>query len=350
MRRDTERPVGRNGRCPASAKRPCSRAPRAAVTAVPARRHRAGRLQRADHAEPVEDPDRLGAHVLRAGLVAGEGGAVHQRHRAAGGGEQQRRWRCPPGRRRPPARRPGRAQAIRSYSNPSRTSRSGGRGRRRTSATSVPPSVKVDRDSRPSIAKVQGRSVIRGTLRRATRSPRSGGRRRPRSKRQVVVQVWMSPGTSTTTVVRQVPASRSAGLVAAGGAAVVARAVGAGGTALAAGESGSARTEPGPGRPAEQRGGRRGGEVHPVVVQPCEDLPRGRSACPQRCLRHSLGSAHAGQRKRPWAAAPRAESSTMPPKPTSAATGSSAGSPAGERANGRDQQRAGRAAGRAERR
>src|SRR5688572_32478141 len=46
---------------------------------------------------------------------------------------------------------------------------------------------------------------------------------------------------------------------------------------------------------------------------------------PHRCTGHSLRSAHSTQRNRPCATAPSAESSTIPPKPTRAATGSSAG-------------------------
>ena len=42
------------------------------------------RLQRVYDAEPVQDPDGLGTHVLGAGLVAGEDGAVHQRDAHAG--------------------------------------------------------------------------------------------------------------------------------------------------------------------------------------------------------------------------------------------------------------------------
>ena len=111
IRRETERPVGRNGRRPASAKRPWSRAPRRRGDRRSGERHRAGRFQGADHAEAVENAHRLGAHVLGAGLVAGELGPVHHEHGASRVARADARSRCPRARRRPRARRPDRAQA-----------------------------------------------------------------------------------------------------------------------------------------------------------------------------------------------------------------------------------------------
>ncbi len=58
-------------------------------------RHGASILERAEDAEPGEDPHGLGAHVLGAGLVAREGGAIDHDDGAAGAREERRRGAAP---------------------------------------------------------------------------------------------------------------------------------------------------------------------------------------------------------------------------------------------------------------
>jgi hypothetical protein len=54
----------------------------------PPRLCRTSALQRLDHAEFVEHPDRFGAHVFSAGFVARETGPVHREDRNAGPGQE----------------------------------------------------------------------------------------------------------------------------------------------------------------------------------------------------------------------------------------------------------------------
>ena len=67
----------------------------AVQAAAPSRGHHravergARRLERGHHAEPLEQPDRFRAHVLRAGLVAGEGRAIHDADAVSHPGEQR---------------------------------------------------------------------------------------------------------------------------------------------------------------------------------------------------------------------------------------------------------------------
>ena len=90
-RRESESPVGRKGVTPAWANRPCSRLPARGDDPRPVERGGAGRLELRDHAQAVEQADRLRAHVLGAGLVAREGGAIHRRDAEAGAREERGR-------------------------------------------------------------------------------------------------------------------------------------------------------------------------------------------------------------------------------------------------------------------
>ena len=330
MRRETERPVGRKGRWPARAKRPCSRAPRAAVTEVPA----SGTAPASSSAPTTPSRSRI---RTASGLMYSEQ-ALSRGNEARSTSTTE--WPAAASRSAvalPAGPAPTTSTSARAISGQALVLESiedqpvggeVGEGVRQTPA--VPPPVKATVTSKSPATKVQGRSVIRGNP-SASDSVSTVWRQSPSgSKRQVVVQVWMSPGTSTTTTVRQVPARCSSGPVAAGDAAVFVRPIAAGGAAVAAGrqqhqEQGQSQAQAAQAATAAPQAGR---QVHSVVVQPCETSLVGRRS-PAAVHPPLAPLAHTpAQRNRPCAAAPSAESSSIPPKPTRAATGSSAGMPA----------------------
>ena len=173
----------------------------AVQAAAPSRGHHravkrgARRLERGHHAEPLEQPDRFGAHVLRAGLVAGEGGAIHDAARGIPFRRTARRSRSRRARhRRRGRRRPRRRQDCRWYSKPSSTSRSGDRPANENSMTSVPPPAKAIWSWVPVMVQVHARSVVRGNPSASDSVTRVWRQLPSASNCQVVVQVWTSPG------------------------------------------------------------------------------------------------------------------------------------------------------------
>ena len=153
------------------------------------------------------------------------------------------------------------------------------------------------------MVQVQATSVVRGKPSASDSVTRVWRQVPPASNRQVVVQVWRSPGTCTTITACQMPTSDRRRLAAAAAGPRAEAAAGRAGFGAVARccrptSAGSAGPgAPGHARRAAPRPRSRRDSLRRCPAMP--SLPAGRSGCRSRCTRHSLGGVAGGAAEPP---------------------------------------------------